>query len=209
MSNYLCIATVTATLARVLYKAAQDAIEGATVSMQRPESVKDGSPEPKINIYLYHVTPNAALRNDDLPTRSSDGSLVRRPPAAYDLHYIITFFGDETQLQPQRLLGSTISMLHAQPLLTRELIQETIDTDSNHYLAGSDLAEQIEKVRFIPQSISKEELFKLWSFFFQSPYALSILYKASVVLIEAEGALEEAPVVQTPIIHSVPKVELT
>ena len=35
-----------------------------------------------MNVYLYQVTPNAAFRNVDLPTRRADGTLVKQPVAA-------------------------------------------------------------------------------------------------------------------------------
>ena len=41
-------------------------------------------------------------------------------------------------------------------------------------------------VKFTPLSLSLEELSKLWSVFFQTPYALSVAYQGSVVLIESE-----------------------
>ena len=208
MINFLAIATVTATLSQLLQTAASEAVSGASVTTGRPESVENGTPGPGINIYLYQVIPNAALRNADLPTRRADGTLVQRPQAALDLHYLLTFYGDEIQLQPQRLLGSGVSVLHAQPVLTREMIRAAISVvtggESDHYLAGSDLAEQVETIKFAPLPLNLEELSKLWSAFFQTPYALSVTYQASVVLIEAEGTPQRALPVREPLVYSVP-----
>jgi hypothetical protein len=205
MSNYLAIATVTATLGQLLHKAANEAVPGAGTSAGRPKSADNGQADAEINIYLYQVTPNTALRNADLPTRRPDGTLLQRPQAALTLHYLLTFYGKEVQMEPQRLLGSTVSALHAQPVLTQDMIRATVNTavaaDPNHFLAGSDLADQVETIKFAPLLLNLEELSKLWSVFFQTPYALSVAYQASVVLIEASGTPQEALPIRAPQVY--------
>ena len=52
-------------------------------------------------------------------------------------------------------------------------------------LAASDLAEQVERVRFSPVPLDLEEMSKLWGVFPNVPYTLSVAYRASVVLIDA------------------------
>jgi len=200
VSNHLAIATVTAVLGEIIGAAADAAVPGAGVTTQRPGTPASGgtttSSTAHVNLYLYQVSPNAAWRNDDLPTRESNSRLVRRPQAALDLFYLLTFFGNEGDLEPQRILGSVATALHARPVLTREKIRSVIETvttpDSNHYLADSDLAEQVELVKFSPLPLNLEELSKLWSVFLQTPYSLSVAYQGSVVLLEADGAPQQA-----------------
>lgn len=197
MSNHLAIATVTFILGQIVDAAAKAAVPGAGVTTQRPDALNNTTtPQPPVNLYLYQVSPNGAWRNDDLPTRATNGGLLRRPQAALDLFYLLTFFGDETELEPQRILGSVATALHARPVLTREkirsAIQTVVDADPNHYLAGSDLAEQVELVKFSPLPLNLEELSKLWSVFLQTPYSLSVAYQGSVVLLEAEGSPQQA-----------------
>ena len=185
MSNSLAIATVTAALQAVLQPVVGNAVKSATVSFNRPDVASTGGATPGavVNVYLYQVTPNAAYRNSDLPTRTSDGTLARRPQLALDLHYLFTFHGDDTQLEPQLLLGAVTSTLHAQPLLSSDAIAKAI-TDFES-LKASDLANQVERVKFTPTALSLEEFSKLWSVFFQIEYTLSTVYQASVVLIES------------------------
>ena len=186
MSNFLAIATATATLSQLIQTAIGEDVPGAIVSMVRPEGNGNNVPETGVNLYLYQVAPNPAWRNADLPTRNANGDLVQRPRAAFDLHYLLTFYGDEAQLEPQRLVGSVIRTLHAQPVLTRQLIRETINNASFNYLADSDLADDVELVKFTPFPLSLEELSKLWSVFFQTPYTLSLAYHGTVVFIESQ-----------------------
>src|SRR6266446_10291828 len=184
MSNSLAIATVTAALREVLQPAVSNAVAGAGVGFNRPDSEAGTPPSPAVNVYLYQVTPNAAYRNDDLPTRRSDGTVVKRPQAAFDLHYLFTFHGDDSLLQPQLLLGAVASTLHAQPLISSAAIAKAISDFS--FLNTSNLADQVEHIRFTPTSLSLEEFSKLWSVFFQIEYTLSAAYQASVVLLESD-----------------------
>jgi len=202
MSNFLAIATVTETLRQRLQSALDPVVGGVTVTPARPETQAGGAtPQPRVNLYLYQATPNGAWRNADLPTRRDNGAVRQRPQAALDLHYLLTFYGEETALVPQRLLGATASLLHERPLLTRDMVRAAIDavtsSDPTHFLATSDLAEQVDLVRITPVAMNLEELSKLWSVFFQTPYALSVAYLASVVLIEADVRFGAALPVQT------------
>ena len=195
MSNFLALATVTATLQRELQSAIGADVPAAIATMVRPDVSGHGLPPVGVNIFLYQVAPNAVLRNADLPTRNADGQAGQRPVVALDLHYLLSFYGNDGQLEPQRVLGSVARTLHARPLLTRPMIRDTVADPAYAYLATSNLAEAIDPVRFSPLALSLEELSKLWSVLLQAPYALSIAYRAAVVLIEEEIT----PLVPSPV----------
>jgi Pvc16 N-terminal domain len=200
MSNYLAIAAVTAALQQVLLPPVKQAVGGADVGFNRPDPAN--STTPLVNIFLYQITPNAAYRNADLPTRRSDGTLAQVPQAAYDLHYLFTFHGDDTQLQPQMLLGAVVTTLHAQPLLSTDNINNAVK--SFKALTGSGLENQIERIRFTPTALTLEEFSKLWSVFFQVEYSLSAAFQASVVLMESSDVPTPAPPVIAPNIYVFP-----
>ena len=185
MSNHLAIATVTATLQRILQDTVQADVEGARVTTVRPDNVGRGIPETGVNIFLYRIAP-LNWRNQDLPGRRSTGELQKRPQIALELNYIMTCYGNEVELEPQRLLGSVVRTMHSQPILKSESIRNTLEDSSFRYLRESDLPDQVELVRFAPLGLSTEDLSKIWSIFFQTPYSLSIAYQGSVVLIESQ-----------------------
>jgi hypothetical protein len=189
VSNSLAIATATVTLSQVLRDTIRAEVDGADVTIARPHPATDGTnPEsPTVNLYLYQVTHSAAWRNADLPTRSGTGELRQRPVAGLDLHYLLTFYGNQSELEPERLLGTVVRTLHAQPVLSRQLIRDTVDNPSFPFLATSDLADAVELVKFTPIPFSLEELSKLWSVFLQTSYTLSVAYMGMVVLIEGES----------------------
>ncbi|NDJ78500.1 MAG: DUF4255 domain-containing protein [Chloroflexi bacterium] len=202
MSNYLAVATTTVALKRTLQDAIDVDVPGATVTANRPDANTNGSTG--VNIFLYSVTPNPHLRNMDLPTRSAGGRILQRPQAAINLHYLLTFYGDDTQMEPQRLLGSVVRTLHSTPVLARSVIREAIADPSFPFLARSDLDQEVEIVKFSPSLISLEELSRLWSMFSQTPYALSAAYEASVILIESQDTPQPTKPVRQPGLYVVP-----
>jgi hypothetical protein len=204
MSNYLAVATVTGALQHVLSGAAA-AVPGAKVSTARPDGAAPAARDPGINIFLYQVMPNAAYRNADLPTRRANGQVVQRPQAALTLHYLFSFYGDENNLEPQRLLGALVRQLHARPLLShQDIVQTLANPPYDTLLATSNLADQLDLVRFTPLGLSLEELSKVWSIFFQSPYVLSVAYQGSAVLIETDETAQPALPVQTRNLYVMP-----
>lgn len=205
MSNYLAIAAVTSTFNQWLLEKAASVLAGAKTTIGRP---KEGTLK-GINIFLYQVMYNPDHRNDDLPTRrAGDATLSQRPQAALDLYYLLTFYGLEKDLEPQILLGSTISVLHAQSVVTQEMLRREIkrrtDADTNDSLAKYEVSGQIQSITFTPLSYNTEEFAKLWSVLFQIPYTISLAYKASVVFVEAEVIPQEALPVLRPDIYVLP-----
>jgi hypothetical protein len=186
MSNYLAIATVTAALQRLLQEGIREDVPGATVTTVRPDNPGTASQTVGINIYLYQATPNPAWRNADLRTRRPKGDLIKHGQAALDLHYLLTFYGNEQALEPQRLMGSAIRTLVDRPTLTQDIIQETIEQSNLTFLANSTLADQVQLVQFIPSSVTTEDLSRIWSVFFQIPYSLSFAFQGTAVLIQGE-----------------------
>lgn len=184
MSNHLAVATVTAALGQVVHTSAQSAVGGVTLRFGRPVAQGSGTTERRVHVYLYQVTPHAALRNADLPTRSSDGRMVQRPQAALELHYLLSFYGDDQLLEPERMLAAVARDMHARPELTAQLIADAISGHTTE-LDGSDLGAAVERVRFTPVTLTLDDQSRLWSVMVQTPYALSMVYTASVVLLDA------------------------
>jgi hypothetical protein len=192
MSNALAIAAVTETLVQLLTKNLVEVsmVPNASVSSVTPDQTARLA-NPGVNIFLYQVTPNAAFRNADLPTRAADGKLLRKPQVALDLHYLLTFYGDETALEPQRLLGAVTLALCANPNFARNIIQPAPIAPISQgqgpgASADSFLENQSQLIRVTPVSFTLEEMSKLWSFLLKVDYVLSSAYVASVVLIEAD-----------------------
>jgi Pvc16 N-terminal domain len=194
MSNYLSVATVTATLQRTLQAAVQTDIEGARVTTVRPSDIGNGTPETGVNLFLYQVITNPALNNMDAAPLRSRGLPTKRQ-AALDLYYMFSFYGNEAELEPQRLLGSVTRALNDKRILTADMIRASCRDSTLAFLQESDLADQVQQMSILPLDLNLEDLSKAWSVFFQTPYFLSVGYKVLVVLL----AGDESPTRGLPI----------
>jgi hypothetical protein len=191
MSNHLAIATITATLQRTLQSAIQADVDGARATTLSPSEMGGGTTETGVNIFLYNVVNNPGLQNmDAAPLRSRVNSARRQ--SALDLYYIFSFYGNNNELIPQRLLGSTVKILNDRRVLTPEMMREACDSPNLTFLQDSNLMDQLQQLSVMPMDLSLDELSKTWGVFFQTPYVLSIAYKVLVVFIEGEASFKRA-----------------
>ncbi len=186
MSNFLSIATVTEALRQLLQEGARDAgFPGAEALVLRPPASltaghPNGHPNAFVGLYPYQIVPNPQWRNVGLPNRRSDGSLVQGIRSAYDIYFLLTCYGDDSQLEPQRVLGALLRKLAAEPVLTKERIHAA----TYGVLADNNLDTEVETVKFSLMSFSLEEFSKLWSVFFQTIYYVSVAVQATVIFID-------------------------
>ncbi len=203
MSNALAIASVTAVIKDLLDNAVIDnlvntAVGGSvTVTALSPSRVTIGTGEvPQLNVFLYHVAPNAGWRNYGLPSIGERGERLSNQPLALDLFYLITAYGKES-FEAEILLGYAMQLMHENPVLNRDSIRKALQSNQSNpspidtkilppsleALRASDLADQIEQIKITPLVLSTEEISRLWSAFMAS-YRPSVAYQISVVLIE-------------------------
>jgi hypothetical protein len=199
MSNVLAIAAVTQLLKDLLNNALIDGDAGQAlgadfiVTALPPDRVvaESGSQQAtQLNLFLHRITPNEALRNSDLPTRSGDGQILCRPRLALDLHYMLTAVSSE-ELHAEILLGYAMQLFHETALLPREAIRAALDAVTIDTLLpqdfdpirASELADQIELIKITPRTLSMDDMSKMWTAL-QASYRTTVAYDVSVVLIE-------------------------
>lgn len=205
MSNTWALTAVTASFSQLLRTHfLEDELLGDTqVTAERPFKAH-GMSGRRLNLYLYQVAPNPALRNSDLPFRRSDGARSRQPVLALTLSYLLTGFGkSDEEFDAQHVLAHGMSIVHDNSVLTRERIRAAIKAyPAFTELARADLADQFEPVKLTPLPMTQEEHFKLWSTF-QTAYRLSVGYEASVVMVERPLRAGAALPVRRPAIVAV------
>lgn len=200
MSSPLAIAAVTAVLRSFLNDAVTDyglsALLGGdvTVSADSPDRIGlTDTPPPRINLFLLQATENQGWRNYALPSRSSNGeNRISNPPLALDLSYLVTAYGTG-DFFAETLLGYAMFVLHEMPVFTRDAIREALAASSSDplfkALTNANLADQIEQIKIVPQTISIDDLSKIWTAL-QSRYRPTAVYKVSVVLIESTKSVK-------------------
>ena len=193
MSNYRAIATLTAVMRDILVKS-QLGVEGNSVSVRvSPPSALKGLSDDVLNLFLYQVTPSTVHNSFNLPTRNQNGKLLAKPSLALDLHYLLTSYSSN-ELKAQLMLSNAIIFLQENAIISKNTISDTINNpdkfEGEDFLSNSNLDRVVRSINVSLQSLSIEELTKLWSSFFQTDYRLSVSYKVSMVLLESELEIE-------------------
>jgi hypothetical protein len=185
MSSPEALAAVTETLQYLMRSAA----EQENITAKPPSVARNGESGEQLNIFLYSVHYNPAFRNESMPGKARNGEPAF-PPMPLILKYLITAYGEEDKdIEGQKVMGRAMSILHDHPVLSRAEL-ESIESNAG-------LHQQFERIRITPDTLSLDDMSKLWSSFQSAEYRLSVGYEVSVVLIESSRvARAPAPVLQ-------------
>ncbi|WP_448612075.1 DUF4255 domain-containing protein [Geodermatophilus sp. URMC 60] len=173
MADFTGIQAVTETVRQLLLERMQEHAALTDVTTLHPDD--DDTPDgPWVNLFLYRVTENAALKNQDLPGRGGPLSLGR-PPLSLDLHYLITAMGlDSADTRgAQRVLGDAMVTLHDHPVIAKD--DPVLDPA---------LHQEVELLKVTLQPLATEELANLWTAT-TSPLRLAVVYLVTVVQLES------------------------
>jgi hypothetical protein len=191
LADDLAIAAITEALKQRLQAALNQADAlGAEVKTERPDKLTDTA-SPFVNLYLYQVLINPYLRNEELTPRTAPGpgghELIQTWRTPLLLHYLLSFYGDEKSLAPQRLLAVCTATLHRYAVIPAAEVAAAAKQFPD---AGGPL-QQTEDVMLGMMNMGLEESYRLWSSF-KASYALSTLYEARTAIVSS--APEATPV---------------
>jgi hypothetical protein len=219
MSNELAVASVSFVLVDLLNNGLIDrdigsAVGEVVVSALAPDVVDaQSNGKSRLNLFLYNITQNEGWRNVNYPSRSAAGERINNPPLALNLHYLLTAYGTE-QFHTEILLGYGMHLLHETPVLPRNSIRRSLAAPSQVVAGGSlpgtmlnlftsDLADQVELIKIWPQTLTTEEISRLWTAF-QAKYRPTAAYQVSVVLIQGTASTKKALPVQERSVSVIP-----
>ncbi|MER6000335.1 DUF4255 domain-containing protein [Nonomuraea angiospora] len=196
MSNSLAIAAVTAALrARIFNR-----LGGPQVTIVPPDRAPDEVNGDHVNLFLYRTDMHPSFRNADPPGAPPGES--PRPLLPLVLHYLLAAYSTD-EGTAHELLGAAMLALHDTPILPGEEIRAATAIP----LPGSDLHLQLENVKVSFESLSQDDIAKMWTAF-ATPYRVSASYQVSAVLIDnpAPGAaplpvLKRGPDGRSPVAH--------
>jgi hypothetical protein len=136
--------------------------------------------EPKLTIFLYEIAEDAASRNRP-PVRSEppDPLVVRKPPMALLLRYLITAWGGDPETQHQ-MLGRTLEIFYTNAIFA--------GTELTGTLAGT-----ADALHFTLVPLTLEQKSYVW-YALQKPYRLSLNYEVRVVNLDSTQETSIAPV---------------
>jgi hypothetical protein len=210
MSDYLAVGGVTAVLKWLLTDGLTAGgpntvlTSASAITAVSPDLIEAGkNEEPQLNLFMYYVDLNPALRNLDLPSYDAAGNRVGNPPLALDLHYLVSAYGSTqaAQLAAEILLGWAMKVFHDNPVVPPQTVQDALSalaTQSSaeaKLVSASTLAGQIEHIRITPEALTTEEIYRLWPAF-QASYRPSSAFRVSVVVIQDTAMVTSAPPVR-------------
>ncbi|MCW5983256.1 MAG: DUF4255 domain-containing protein [Bryobacteraceae bacterium] len=141
----------------------------------------------RVNLFLYQVTECPYLKNQDLPGAAGAGE-YGHPPVVLDLHYLLTAYAESDegdQIEAHQIMGDAMRALHDHPYLVGDILDPSLE-------------DAVEPAKITLEPLTVEDVTKVWVAL-NTPYRLSVGYKATVVQIQsriqrsAPGLIGEGP----------------
>ena len=134
-----------------------------------------GGDPPRINLFLYRILENSALKNVDWQVKRGEPSRIAPPPLSLNLYYLMTPYAQNDSetgnATSHAILGEAMRVFHEHAVVPRNALVEGL----------RDAEEQI-KIMLNPLD---PELGQVWTTFSQ-PFRLSVMYEVSVVQLELQ-----------------------
>jgi hypothetical protein len=185
MGDYRAIAGVSASLRNLLRNRMQEPV---AVTIAPPDVTVNGITGRRLNLYLYEISENGALKNQEIPGHGHP-SAYGHPPLALNLHYLLTAHGEtetspDADLAAQQILGDAMRVLHDFAMLTPSLYED--DDPTRPPILDPSLLAEFERVKITLQPTSLEDFANLWTALPQANFRRSVTYEVSVVQIESQ-----------------------
>ncbi|HLL64852.1 MAG TPA: DUF4255 domain-containing protein [Micromonosporaceae bacterium] len=134
---------------------------------------------PRLNWYLYRITPHPGFRAMEHPRTGTETSLGR-PPLALTLHYLLSVYPAALTSTGDQELVAHVTLAAAM----RRLHESAIVGTGSPFLPPS--TNLVEPLRITLQSLDLEALTKVWTASAQ-PLRLSVGYEISLVVVEQQA----------------------
>ena len=167
MSDYNAISDVGKTLIQLLEDNIEDAslIGENQITLSSPEEIE---PDKKLSLFLYQVTENTYLKNEEL--QSLNTKKLKYPPLTLSLFYLVTPHTKNMD-SDHVILGKVMQIFHDNSILRGSVLKDS--------LVGDEL-------RLILNPLSTEELNKIWTVISKTKtYKLSVCYEVTPVRIDS------------------------
>jgi len=138
----------------------------------------DNRPENScLSIYLYRILENGDMKNR--PLERSINGLLEYPPLALNLYYLITPLTGSVE-NDQMLLARTMQIFYDHAILAGSELE-------------SPLQDNMEELRIALDSLSIEDITRIWSGFLR-PFYLSVSYEVRVIFVDSARQIDAAEI---------------
>jgi hypothetical protein len=203
VSGFRAVAGVSATFRSLLRDRMEQPVD---VTVAPPDIRVVGSTGRRVNLYLYRVTENGYLKNQEIPGQGHPAD-YGSPPLSLDLSYLLTAFGSsedgaDADLEAQQILGDAMHVVHRFPVVSDTLHQN--DNPADPLILDPTLVGAFEQVKITLQPASLDDLSKIWSALPQANFRRSVMYHVAVVQIDSRRPRRPALPVRERRVYAVP-----
>lgn len=179
MGDYTVIGEVSTLIERTLHAAVQ-AVDSNAVAILDDLSGNVPTSPPKLTIFLYEIAEDPPSRNrPHVRPDPANPQIVRKPPMALLLRYLVTAWGGD-QVTQHRMLGVALRTFYDNAIF------------SGARLTGG-LAAGADALHFTLTQLTLDQKSLVW-YALQKPYRLSLNYEVRVVNLDATEDLPGSPV---------------
>jgi Pvc16 N-terminal domain/IPT/TIG domain len=188
--SYLAIGSVTSALAQLLTRKLNKPRLLANSFVARvttlPPDDERVSEDTGVNLFLYRVSENPALKNMPWRGDRNHPAAPSRTGLSLTLNYLLTAYSKRVSNQVQddiiahQLLGNAMAVLNDNPVLN-DVHDADFDADVDAMFAA-ELRESFDKVKVSLVPIAMEEFSRIWTGLTKA-YRLSVAYEVSLVQI--------------------------
>jgi len=187
IADFAVIADVGETLTELLRENMKDLITPDSIMLISPGDI-EGSDTVRLSLFLYQVTENAHMKNQEMMNIGSIG--LKNPPLTLDLYYMLTShpstgIQDKTERTKEEhsVLGRAMQVLNDNSILKGSVLR------------GS-LAENNEELRMTLTTLNLDDMTKIWTTFQDKLFRPSLCYLVTPVEIDSSREKQVKRVVE-------------
>lgn len=185
MANFRAIAAVSSALAGLIRDRCVNEFPNVQlIEVYQPRSFEGPMAGDGFSVLLFRVAVNGSVRN--LTYRRDPDGRRFRPSLPLDLHYLITPWASDGQVQ-HRMLGWVMRMLEDQGSLSASHL--------NDYIGGPDVFAPNEAADIVCDPLPFNDYLTLWDRLKNLP--ASATYVLRMVAIDSDQVIDDGPPVQT------------
>lgn len=187
MGDFTVIGIVGEILKRLLRDNLSSSFSGSfsspdSVTLFSPKELEGESAE-RLSLFLYQIGENAYMKNQ--PMERVETGKLKYPPLSLNLFYLLTpYSGEETSAirgwDLHTILGRAMQILADNASLEGPALRDLLQA-----INQGDYYGRLENIRIILNSISLDDLTKIWNSL-DTSLRLSVCYEVRVIMIESE-----------------------
>ncbi len=134
----------------------------------------------RINLFLYKLTENPYLKNQDFSVRAGTPNQLVPPPLSLSLYYLLTSYAPNDPLTgnaiAHQILGEAMRVFYENPVVPATYLDPGLTSAR-------------ERLQIASDKLDPEELSFIWTTFSQ-PFRLSVMYEVSTVQLDQSAPTE-------------------